>query len=93
MEFKTNYITFDKQFRVFLPIEFNLLLTKPSEVFYHRKQIKQYRLFVYNIKTEKKSSRILYIDNHTNRVFFTRRINQAAPRNTIYYLDELIKLS
>ena len=92
MEFVHNYVTVDQYFKVFLPVEFNLLFHHPSEIKRHRQQILKHRLMVFDLRLDRSSYRSLYIDDVNNRVFFTRRINKMVPNNTIYYLDELIKV-
>jgi hypothetical protein len=92
MDFIPNFVTVDDLFKVRLPIEFDLLLLMPSEAKYHRKQILGYKLQVYNTRINKESSRSLYIEDNTNRVFFNSLPNRLAPRNIIYYLDDLIRL-
>lgn len=92
MEILYNYITADQRFKVALPVEFNLLFALPLEVKYHRDQILKYKLKVYNIKAGRASYRPLRINVDTNRVFFNDRINTAILNNSIYFLDELIKI-
>lgn len=89
-----NYKTTDECFKVVLPVEFKLIFSIPAEVKHHRDQILKHNLMVYENKIQRNSYRPLFIDENSNRVFFTYRINKAVPRkiNPIYYLDELIKI-
>lgn len=93
MEFVPNYITKDELFKVYLPVEFNLLFLFPSEARRHRAQIVKYRLTVFNTRVGKKSYRTLYVDDNNHRVFFTSKINPAAPFNITYFLDELSRIN
>lgn len=89
-----NYKTSDEYFKVVLPVEFELLFLKPSEVKYHKDQILKHNLVVYDNRIQRDSYRPLCIDEISNRVYFTYRINKHVKNkiNPIYYLDELIKI-
>lgn len=92
MEFVHNYATADQQFKVFLPIEFNLIFRHQSEIARHKTEIVKYRLKVYDVKFAKSGYRTLFVNDTNTRVYFMSRVNRYAPSSIIYYLDELIKV-